>query len=494
MLIIPAIDIIKGNCVRLTQGDFGKQKIYSKNPLNVARNFVLSGAEFLHVIDLDGAKSGKPENRDLIIELRNKINVPLQVGGGIRTFETIRDYLDAGIDRVILGTKAFEVDGDFLKKALSEFGADKIVVALDVKNGKLMVEGWLRGVDEDLEYALLRLKVIGVKYLLVTDITKDGTLKRPNFDLIRDASDFGFEVIAAGGISLEDDLRILKGISRAVVVGKALYEGRLNLGKILAISRAGNFNSNLSKRVIPCLDVKNGRVVKGVNFLNLQDAGDPVELAKIYSADGADELVFLDISASLEGRKTLLAIVEKVAREIFIPFTVGGGVRILSDIRGLLNAGADKVAVNSAAVLRPNLIREAAKQFGSQCVVVAMDVKKVGKKWKIFINSGSEETDFEVIEWAKMVEKLGAGEILLTSMDRDGTKAGFDLELLRTVSEIVKIPIIASGGAGSLQDFKMAFEKGKADAVLAASLFHFGEISIRKLKDFMNLSNISTRL
>ena len=490
MLIIPAIDIIEGNCVRLTQGDFGKQKIYSKNPFEVARNFVLSGAKFLHIVDLDGAKSGNPENQDLIIDLCKKIDVPVQVGGGIRTLKTIMDYLNVGVKRVILGTKAFDEDSNFLKEALREFGTDKIVVALDVKNGKLMVDGWLRGVEEDLEYALLRLKVVGVKYLLVTDVIKDGTLKRPNFDLIKNVFDFGFEVIAAGGISSEDDLQSLKGISQAVVLGKSLYEGRLNLGEILAKYP----NSDLTKRVIPCLDVKNGRVVKGVNFLNLIDAGDPVELAKIYAAEGADELVFLDISASVEGRKTMCAIVEKVAKEIFIPFTVGGGVQNLSDIRCLLNAGADKVAINSVVVLNPQIISEAAKQFGSQCVVVAMDVKKVGRKWKVFIKSGSEETDFEGIEWAKIVEKLGAGEILLTSMDRDGMKNGFDLELVKAVSEIVRIPVIASGGAGCLEDFKMAFEKGKADAVLAASLFHFGEISIKKLKNFMNLSNIPTRL
>lgn len=491
MLIIPAIDIIDGECVRLTQGDYDRKKIYSKSPLGVARNFVLAGAKFLHVVDLDGAKSGSPVNQNLIIELCQKINVPVQVGGGIREISDIKKYLDAGVARVILGTKAIK-DPDFLKEALCLFGSDRIVVALDVKDGVLMVNGWFKSAQEDLEYCLLRLKAVGVKNLMVTDVTKDGTLKRPNFDLMREVRDFGFEVIAAGGITTEEDLKELGKISQAVVLGKALYEGKLDLKKVLA--KAVITNSGLTKRIIPCLDVKDGRVVKGINFVNLKDAGDPVELAKFYSYEGADELVFLDISATVDGRKTMIDIVEKVAQEIFIPFTVGGGVRSLFDVRELLNAGADKVAMNTAAVLNPELISEAAEQFGSQCVVVAVDVKKLGAKWKVFIKGGNEETSFEALEWAKMAEKLGAGEILLTSMDRDGTKGGFDLELLKVISTNLSIPVIASGGAGKMEDFSDAFRIGRADAALAASLFHFGEISIKELKKFMNLSNISTRL
>lgn len=489
MLIIPAIDIINGECVRLTQGDYQRKKIYAKNPLDVARDFVLSGAKFLHIVDLDGAKSGMPENQDLIIELCRSIDVPIQVGGGIREISDIKKYLDAGVSRVILGTKAIK-DPDFLKESLRLFGPDKIVVALDVKNGKLMVNGWINSAIEDLEYCLLRLKTVGVKNLMVTDVSKDGTLDRPNFDLMREVSDFGFNVIAAGGITLKDDLSFLEETAGAVVLGKALYEGKLDLGEILS-----EFSDKyLTKRIIPCLDVKDGRVVKGVNFLNLKNAGDPVALAKFYADEGADELVFLDISASIEGRRTILDIVEKVAQEIFIPFTVGGGVRSLEDIRSLLSAGADKVAMNTVAIINPELIREASEQFGSQCVVVAIDVKKVADKWKVFIKGGTEETQYEALWWAKKVEELGAGEILLTSMDRDGTKNGFDLELLKLVSTSLSIPVIASGGAGKMEDFRDAFNVGKADAVLAASLFHFGDISIGKLKKFMYLSNISTRL
>lgn len=490
MLIIPAIDIINGECVRLTQGDYERKKIYAKNPLDVARGFVLSGAKFLHVVDLDGAKTGMPVNQNLIIKLCRSVDVPIQVGGGIREIADIKKYLDAGVSRIILGTKAIK-DPDFLKSSLKLFGPNKIVVALDVKNGKLMVNGWVNSAQEDLEYCLLRLKAVGVKNLMVTDVSKDGMLDRPNFELMAEVRSFGFEVIAAGGITSEDDLNVLAESSQAVVLGKALYEGRLDLKKILMNAQSQN---SLTKRIIPCLDVKDGRVVKGVNFINLRDAGDPVELAKFYAAEGADELVFLDISASTEGRRTMVDIVEKVAKEIFIPFTVGGGVKSLEDIKALLGAGADKVAMNTAAVINPELIREASQQFGSQCVVVAMDVKKVADKWKVFINGGTEETSYDVLSWAKEVEKLGAGEILLTSMDRDGTKDGFDLELLKIISTSAGIPVIASGGAGKMEDFRDAFQVGKADAVLAASLFHFGDISIGNLKKFMNLSNISIRL
>ncbi len=251
-----------------------------------------------------------------------------------------------------------------------------------------------------------------------------------------------------------------------------------------------------AKRIIPCLDVKNGRVVKGVNFVNLIDAGDPVECAKVYDKAGADELVFLDITASSDGRKTVADMVERVAREVFIPFTVGGGIRTVEDFRTILNAGADKVAVNSAAIKRPELISEAAEKFGSQCVVCAIDAKRraSGDGFTIYLNGGRVDTGIDAFEWAKRAEELGAGEILLTSMDCDGTKAGYDLELTRKVSELVSIPVIASGGAGSMEHFYDAFASGKADAVLAASLFHFREIEIADLKKYLRGRGISVRL
>jgi len=251
-----------------------------------------------------------------------------------------------------------------------------------------------------------------------------------------------------------------------------------------------------AKRIIPCLDVKNGRVVKGVNFVNLIDAGDPVECAKVYNQAGADELVFLDITASSDARDTVVDMVKAVAASVFIPFTVGGGIRTVEDFRKILNAGADKVAVNSAAIKRPELIKEAAEKFGSQCVVCAIDAKRRadGDGWTIYLNGGRVDTGIDAIEWAKKAEALGAGEILLTSMDCDGTKAGYDLELTRTVSESVKIPVIASGGAGTMEHFADAFDKGKADAVLAASLFHFKEIEIMDLKKYLRDRGESVRI
>lgn len=249
----------------------------------------------------------------------------------------------------------------------------------------------------------------------------------------------------------------------------------------------------LAKRIIPCQDVDQGRVVKGVNFVNLKDAGDPVELAKFYNQEGADELVFLDITASSDNRETMISIVEKVAKEVFIPFTVGGGINSLDQIRKIIGAGAEKVSLNTAAVKNPNLITEAAQDFGSQCVVVAIDAKKVGGSWKVFTRGGRENTEIDVIEWAKKVTDLGAGEILLTSMDKDGTKSGFDVELTRKVSEAVNVPIIASGGAGKMADFTEILTNGKADAALAASLFHFGEIKIADLKKYLKRHKIEIR-
>lgn len=250
----------------------------------------------------------------------------------------------------------------------------------------------------------------------------------------------------------------------------------------------------LAKRIIPCLDVKDGRTVKGTNFVNLRDAGDAVELAKIYSAQGADELVFLDITATHEKRKTLSELVKKVAAEINIPFTVGGGINTIEDIEILLNCGADKVSINTSAVKNPQILRDAAKNFGSQCVVLAIDAKAAGEDWKVFLNGGRVKTGLDAIEWAKKGAEFGAGEILLTSMNADGTKNGFDIELTRKVSESVNVPVIASGGAGRSEHFAEVFKKGKADAGLAASVFHFREIEIPVLKNYLKNQNIEVRI
>ena len=250
-----------------------------------------------------------------------------------------------------------------------------------------------------------------------------------------------------------------------------------------------------TKRIIPCLDVNNNRVVKGINFVNLKDAGDPVEVAKAYDKAGADELVFLDITASSDARKTVIDMVSRVAENVFIPFTVGGGIRTVDDFKEILRAGADKISVNSAAINNPNLVAEAADKFGSQCVVVAIDAKRrPDGGWNIYKNGGRVDVGIDAVEWAKKVCDLGAGEILLTSMDCDGTKAGYDIELTRAIAEQVSIPVIASGGAGTMEHFYDAFVEGKAEAVLAASLFHYKEMEIRDLKKYLQGRDIPVRL
>lgn len=264
----------------------------------------------------------------------------------------------------------------------------------------------------------------------------------------------------------------------------------------------------LAKRIIPCLDVKEGRVVKGISFVNLRDAGDPVEAARLYNDEGADELCFLDITASSDKRSILIDVVKKTAEQVFMPLTVGGGVRTLDDIRTLLNAGADKVSINTAAVTRPEFVREASEKFGSQCIVVAIDARRAssatGTKlnsvpgkvlyWEVFTHGGRTATGLDAIQWAKKMEAYGAGEILLTSMDRDGTKNGYDIELTRAVSEAVTIPVIASGGAGTLEHLYEGIDGGKADAVLAASIFHFREYTVRETKEYLKSKGICVRL
>lgn len=250
-----------------------------------------------------------------------------------------------------------------------------------------------------------------------------------------------------------------------------------------------------TKRIIPCLDINNGRVVKGVNFVNLRDAGDPVEVAAAYDKSGADEVVFLDITASSDARNTVVDLVRKVAEKVFIPFTVGGGIRTVDDFRAVLREGADKVSVNSAAIDRPELVAEAAEKFGSQCVVVAIDAKcRADGGWNIFKHGGRIDTGIDAVEWAIKVNQLGAGEILLTSMDCDGTKAGYDIELTRTIADAVSIPVIASGGAGTKEHFYDALTEGGADAALAASLFHYKELEIKDLKEYLSQHDVSVRL
>ncbi|KKU78442.1 MAG: 1-(5-phosphoribosyl)-5-((5-phosphoribosylamino)methylideneamino) imidazole-4-carboxamide isomerase [Candidatus Peregrinibacteria bacterium GW2011_GWA2_47_7] len=439
MLIIPAIDIINGECARLTRGDFATKKIYSKNPLAVARQFEKAGADMVHIVDLDGAKLGRPINKKLILKIRNQIKIPLQVGGGIRTVEDAESYLNAGVDRIVIGTQAAR-DLDFIKKLLSTFGRERIVIGVDIKNGVLAIDGWTKTAQKKYTVFAKELRALGVSEIVCTDIRRDGTLTEPNFTLLEQLQSYGFNVVASGGVS---DTAAIEKLSKlklfGAIIGKALYEKKISLAQA---KRSAEL-SNLTKRIIPCLDVKNGRVVKGVNFKDLKDAGDPVELGKKYSEEGADELVFLDITASKEKRKTVADMVKRIAQNIFIPFTVGGGIRSVREMRILLGNGADKISINTAAVLNPSLIKEGSTAFGAQCIVVAIDAQKINGEYMVLIRGGSEVTKLDVVTWAKTVEKLGAGEILLTSMDRDGTKKGFDIEFLNIVNKAVNIPIIA---------------------------------------------------
>ncbi|PGE99028.1 imidazole glycerol phosphate synthase subunit HisF [Bacillus pseudomycoides] len=251
----------------------------------------------------------------------------------------------------------------------------------------------------------------------------------------------------------------------------------------------------LTKRIIPCLDVKGGRVVKGVNFVGLQDVGDPVEIAALYNKAGADEIVFLDITATHEGRKTIIDVVERAASKVFIPLTVGGGIATVQDMYALLRAGADKISLNSAAVRNPNLIEEGAEHFGSQCIVVAIDAREVkGNKWNVYVNGGRIDTGIDAVQWAKQIEQLGAGEILLTSMDADGTKDGYDIRLTETISEAVSIPVIASGGCGSAEHIVKVFQKTSVNAALAASIFHYGEATVQEVKRKLQEAKIEVRI
>lgn len=489
MLIFPAVDIMGGECVRLTQGDYKKKQTYSKNPAAMAGRFEEDGATFLHVVDLDGAKSGSPQNPTQIQDIVANTNLSVQVGGGLRSFESAKRLFELGADRIILGTSAVN-DKPLLKKLLQQYGTQKIVVSIDAKAGKILTEGWLKSGSKTVPELLKELKEVGVKTVIFTDIKSDGMLKGPNFNSIKKVIASGLNVIVAGGVSSMSDLQTLKEMGAyGAIIGKALYEGRIDLAEAVRKFQV----NNLAKRVIPCMDIKDGRVVKGTFFENLKDAGDPVELAKKYSDLGADELVFLDITATVEKRKTLCALVKRIAKNINIPFTVGGGISSIEDIRNLLNSGADKVSIGSAAVRNPQLVKEAAKAFGSQCVVISVDAKKAVNRWNIFTEGGRTDTAIDAIDFVREMEELGAGELLVNSLDRDGTKQGYDIELLRAVCSAVSIPVIASSGAGVEKDFLDAFTRAKVDAVLAASVFHYGQIEISTLKKYLQANSITIR-
>ncbi|MBY9008408.1 MAG: imidazole glycerol phosphate synthase subunit HisF [Candidatus Lokiarchaeota archaeon] len=493
------MDIRGGKVVRLTQGDFSRQITYSNDPIAILKQFIEVGALWIHVINLDGALTGNfqknlsyPVILDLI-NLSKHTGIKIQIGGGIRSIETIEELIDRGVDRIILGTIIF--DDSKLLKVLSKPYRSRIAIALDSSNNTIRTKGWQFDTNLDIFNIFSKLENLGIHDFIVTDIMKDGTSTGLNTNLyleLQKKKKLNTRIIASGGISSINDIKNALEYADGVIVGKALYNGNVPL-RVLGSFLDNLHNSRLVKRIVPCLDVKNGRVVKGVKFKNLRDSGDPVDLARYYNENGADELVFLDISATLEGRKSMLNTIRSVAEEVFIPLTVGGGIKTIEDMTVIIKAGAEKVSINSAAISDPDLITKGAIKFGSQCIVVAIDAKRKGESWEVYSHSGTKPTGLDVLEWVKTVVDKGAGELLVTSMDRDGTNSGYDLELIRAITDIVSVPVIASGGAGNKKHFIEAINNG-AEAVLAASLFHFNVLRIQDLKEFMNAHDVLVRI
>lgn len=478
MKILPAIDLMDGRCVRLKQGDYSRRIDYASEPLQMARLFERMGYEWLHIVDLDGARAGETQNMQVIRELVEASNLKIQVGGGVRSFERIQELIELGVSRLMIGTLAVK-EPEVIARAVDAFGPEAIMPAMDVKDGKIRISGWEETAQVSLADFVGKMIDAGVQNMLATNINRDGMSGGVDVAFYADLVQRFPEIqwVAAGGIRTQHDRNALEklGVS-AAVMGSIFYEG-----------------TQLTKRVIACLDVDNGRTVKGVNFEGLRDAGDPVELARIYADQGVDELCFLDITASSDKRKTVVDLVRAVAKEVNIPFTVGGGIRSLEDIRAVLEAGADKVSMSSAIVKNPELINEASAEFGAQCLVASLDVKRVDGQFRVTAKGGRELTNLDAVEWAKEVCDRGVGEILLNSMDADGTKAGFDLEMTAAIKEVASVPVIASGGAGSIADFEQLFSSNVADAVLAASIFHFGEVEISELKNALLSKNLPVR-
>lgn len=481
MAILPAIDLMEGQCVRLKQGRYEDRTTYGQSPLEMAQFFERMGYEWLHIIDLEGAKAGFLKNLETVQSILRQTSLKVQLGGGLRTYDAIAEALGAGVTRVLIGSMAVK-EPKVLKRALDEFGPDRIVVAMDVKDGEVKVSGWLEGSGKGPHGFVKQMVALGVTTILCTDISRDGMMRGPNVDFYRTLVAAFPQVIwiAAGGVGSPSDRRHLEAVGvQQAVIGKAFYEG-----------------SFLAKRVIPCLDIKEGRTVKGVSFTGLRDAGDPVELAQRYEQEGADELVFLDITATSDKHAMVADLASRVAKAISIPFTIGGGIRSIDDVRSALQAGADKVSIESGAVTNPDLISEAAEYFGSQAIVISVSPRRIPgeRRWSLWIKGGREDTGVDLVEFLKDMQARGAGEILLNSIDEDGRMQGYDLELLKAASGVLKIPLIASSGAGELQHFYAGISQGGADAVLAASVFHDGKFSVRQVKLYLAEREIPVRL
>jgi cyclase len=486
MDVIPSIDLLQGSAVRLQHGDFTLITKYG-DPEAVLDALDVPRGSRLHVVDLEGSRSGKPAEVEVVRRLAKR-DLRVQVGGGIRSVADARTWIDAGAEKVVVGTVAADAP-EVLRAIVDNLGAERVIAAVDVRDGVVRVAGWERDARASLVEVLARVESLGIGEALVTDIRKDGALRGPSFDLYRSLKT-KLRIIASGGVSTLSDVVSLARIGVDCVIGKALLERRIDLREARARVAVPNA---IPERIVPCLDVRDGRVVKGVSFTNIRDAGDPVECAMRYEAEGADELVILDISATDAGKRTALDTVHRVAEALFIPLTVGGGVRSIEDFRALLRAGADRVGINTAAIRDPSLLARCAAEFGVQAVVLSCDAKRVDGRYEAIVRSGKEASGVDAIEWCRHAEELGAGEILLTSVDRDGTNLGYDVELLRAVSSVLKIGVIASGGAGQLRDFREAIESGGARAVLAASLLHDRRLSIGEVKDYLEREGIPVR-
>ena len=503
MILFPAIDLKDGQCVRLKLGDMNQATVYNADPSAQARSFEEQGFEWLHVVDLNGAFAGASVNGAAVEAILKATGNPVQLGGGIRTLEQIESWLEKGLARVILGTVAVR-DPGLVKEACRLFPG-RIAVGIDARGGKVAVEGWAEACEVGAAELARKFEGVGVAAIVYTDIDRDGVLSGINWELtlaladaVQNSGDRLGRPRVDGRRRPYDDARC-RPPRRRHLRPRAVRRADRSAGGSAHPARRGGGRMTLKNRVIPCLDVKDGRVVKGVNFVDLIDAGDPVEAAKAYDAAGADELCFLDITASSDDRDTILDVVARTAEQCFMPLTVGGGVRTVSDIRRLLLAGADKVSINTAAVKNPGFVSEAAEKFGDQCIVVAIDAKRVSGagdagRWEIFTRGGRDATGIDAVEFARKVVARGAGEILLTSMDRDGTRNGYDIALTRTVADAVHVPVIASGGVGTLDHLVEGIRDGHATAVLAASIFHFGTYTIAEAKQHMAAAGLAMRL
>ena len=481
LTLLPAVDVTEGHAVQLVQGVAGSGGQYG-DPMEAALAWQRAGASWIHLVDLDAA-FGRGSNADLLAGVVRTVEVQVEMSGGIRDDESLDRALGTGCARVNIGTAALE-NPDWVRSVIARHG-ERIAVGLDVRGTRLAARGWTAEGGELYE-TLDRLNAEGCARYVVTDVLKDGTLRGPNLGLLRDVcARTTAPVVASGGVSSLADLRAIASLVPRGRRGRdrrhRALRGRVHPGRS---PRGGGRPVTVAVRVIPCLDVDGGRVVKGVNFRELRDAGDPVELAAFYDAEGADELTFLDITASSGGRDTMYDVVRRTAEQVFIPLTVGGGVRSVADVDRLLRAGADKVSLNTAAVARPDLLAETAGRFGSQCMVLSVDARRAEgppSGFEVTTHGGRVGTGIDAVDWARRATELGAGEILLNSMDADGTTIGFDLELIRAVRAVATVPVIASGGAGTLAHFAPAVDAG-ADAVLAASVFHFGTLRIGQVK------------